>query len=1179
MTTRDLVIALKSKWDGAGTSDAAKGLKAAEESSKKVSRELERLEKQARQQGAAMTQSGAQAGRFAGQLEDVGRTAIKTRRLLEDATRRLPEVEITADSSDAQRAVADLRKRLGDLSGKRIGIDLDARAAADEAGKLRRELVELAAMHPEVVVGANVERAVRDLDRVEREARDLDRRVSVKVDVDGVSAATAALGLVQSALTLIRSSGPATGAAVAAGLAAVPAAAALAANAVVVGLGGALAGIGLAAAHGSDAAQDAIGQLRESVKREAAQMGQPFETVWTAIVLAAERELAELSPVIRRNLSALAPEFEDFAEAGIDSLSELTPAIDGVERAFEAVLQQLGPRMPEIMRNLAAAILAITQAVEDDPQLLEDFAVNISRIAKWAGEAVASLAKLVRTVQENAAAFKAVATFINPAAGALSHFGIEATKSERDSLNLGKAAASAAGDVALIGASADEASAKMREGWAAAFDEFSKLGAVLQSAQQRASGQASLAAAQERAAEVQRRGAEQIARAERDLADVQEQSAERVKAAKARVADAHRQAAEAIEAAQDRVRDAQDAVTAAVEEGAQREADAQRRVQDARARVTEAAVEGGRRIEDAARRLADAQADAASRQVDADRRVQDAHRRTQEAVEDLTAARERAQERLEDLIAAESGSALDEEGAALAIERARQRMEEVNADPESTDLDRREADLAYRQALQRLEEVRRRNAELREDLAEAQRAGIDGSAEVVDAIGRIEDARQAEVEAETAAARQREENNRAIADAEQALADAQTDAARQREDAARQLAEAEAELGRTRVENAKAVKEAQEDLARAEEEAGRVTKDAARSIAEAKAEAAKATRDAARDITDAEQRVREARQEAARDTRNANDSVMESWAKMRGDAKLTSEQLLAELEKQVRDQEAWAANLISLAGRVPDSMLQELAALGPGAAGVVAAAASMTDAELAKFISLHGRSGKEAGDVFARNLQDAGPVLRDIARLHGEQIANKVREGMDGGRRSVFDAARAIGIDINNGIGGERTVTIFIKSEFQDELSRAALRQAAAMADGGILTYADGGIRHFAAGGEHHVAQIASPSTIRVWAEPETGGEAYIPLAASKRGRSEDILSEVADRFGGRYLRPMPISWPVSNPASGGALRPMPVYNITVNGGLDGGAQIGARVVHAIQEYERRSGSSWRRTP
>jgi SLT domain-containing protein len=54
----------------------------------------------------------------------------------------------------------------------------------------------------------------------------------------------------------------------------------------------------------------------------------------------------------------------------------------------------------------------------------------------------------------------------------------------------------------------------------------------------------------------------------------------------------------------------------------------------------------------------------------------------------------------------------------------------------------------------------------------------------------------------------------------------------------------------------------------------------------------------------------------------------------------------------------------------------------------------------------------------------------------------------------------------------------------------------------------------FAEGTEDHRAQIARPNQLRVWAEPETGGEAYIPLAQRKRARSTAILSKVAQHFG-----------------------------------------------------------------
>ncbi|MFF6866636.1 hypothetical protein [Streptomyces ardesiacus] len=72
-------------------------------------------------------------------------------------------------------------------------------------------------------------------------------------------------------------------------------------------------------------------------------------------------------------------------------------------------------------------------------------------------------------------------------------------------------------------------------------------------------------------------------------------------------------------------------------------------------------------------------------------------------------------------------------------------------------------------------------------------------------------------------------------------------------------------------------------------------------------------------------------------------------------------------------------------------------------------------------------------------------------------------------------------------------------------------------ADGAVVDYyADGGTR------ETHVAQIARAGEWRVWAEPETMGEAYIPFAPSKRRRSRVIAEETVRRLGGD---PRSIDW------------------------------------------------------
>jgi hypothetical protein len=68
----------------------------------------------------------------------------------------------------------------------------------------------------------------------------------------------------------------------------------------------------------------------------------------------------------------------------------------------------------------------------------------------------------------------------------------------------------------------------------------------------------------------------------------------------------------------------------------------------------------------------------------------------------------------------------------------------------------------------------------------------------------------------------------------------------------------------------------------------------------------------------------------------------------------------------------------------------------------------------------------------------------------------------------------------------------------------------------GGSTNANGNIfTAFAGGGfENHTAQIAPAGAMRLWAEPETGGEAYIPLAPSKRARSKAIWEETGRLLG-----------------------------------------------------------------
>lgn len=72
-----------------------------------------------------------------------------------------------------------------------------------------------------------------------------------------------------------------------------------------------------------------------------------------------------------------------------------------------------------------------------------------------------------------------------------------------------------------------------------------------------------------------------------------------------------------------------------------------------------------------------------------------------------------------------------------------------------------------------------------------------------------------------------------------------------------------------------------------------------------------------------------------------------------------------------------------------------------------------------------------------------------------------------------------------------------------------------ALANGGILGVKRSlAVKRFANGAENHVAQIAAAGAMRLWAEPETGGEGYLPLAPAKRSRTIPMWWEIGRRLG-----------------------------------------------------------------
>lgn len=195
--------------------------------------------------------------------------------------------------------------------------------------------------------------------------------------------------------------------------------------------------------------------------------------------------------------------------------------------------------------------------------------------------------------------------------------------------------------------------------------------------------------------------------------------------------------------------------------------------------------------------------------------------------------------------------------------------------------------------------------------------------------------------------------------------------------------------------------------------------------------------------------------------------------------------------------------------------LDENTVSGSGNAAMLAGVAGAAQEAAAKQFEVDKStmSAKAAADKYAGTLADQRSKFEAAARAAGfsatevQNLANKVFALPSSKQLEITaETAQAQGaIDNLVRLNSGRVVRISVQASNDTPGSWTG---GLTKADGGLVDYyADGGMA------ENHVAEIAPAGAWRVWAEPETGGEAYIPLAESKRSRSLAIWEETGRRL------------------------------------------------------------------
>lgn len=332
--------------------------------------------------------------------ETGGAFAQGFKKRLETAFKTLPKAEITADSSEAQQRVQQLRRQLEEMSQRTIGVDVDAATAVGELRALRAELDEVAATaeldvradtvaasrqldglltqigevdstYAEVDVDADTAAARAQLTATEQQADQLDRkRVDIDVDVDAEDALAglAMLGIAAAGIAAIP-----VGATLAAGLAGI-APAAVAATA-------ALGGLALVAVPAlSDIAE--VMQLQEQAA-----------TGSEAAVEAYEAALAEMSPAAR----TLMGDWEDLTDEFGEWRSELEAPVLGLFSQGIGILSGRFQALTPLVEGTAGAVSGLLDRL--DTALGSPFWTEFgNRVSEFAPQAVTSFGSIAGSI-------------------------------------------------------------------------------------------------------------------------------------------------------------------------------------------------------------------------------------------------------------------------------------------------------------------------------------------------------------------------------------------------------------------------------------------------------------------------------------------------------------------------------------------------------------------------------------------------------------------------------------------------------------------------------------------------------------------------------------------------------------------------------------------------------------
>lgn len=166
-------------------------------------------------------------------------------------------------------------------------------------------------------------------------------------------------------------------------------------GALILGLGGALVGVGFAFAAKAKEVQDEFAKTGKVINKVLTDASKPLVPVLTHALKVAQGLVKDFGPILKDAFSVVAPHLQTFIDNLAEALRKLEPAIKPIVEAFGTILDELGPELIPFFEDLAESLTGLAEEFKKQ-ETAKNFADVIGLLLKAIPPAVDLITFLTR---------------------------------------------------------------------------------------------------------------------------------------------------------------------------------------------------------------------------------------------------------------------------------------------------------------------------------------------------------------------------------------------------------------------------------------------------------------------------------------------------------------------------------------------------------------------------------------------------------------------------------------------------------------------------------------------------------------------------------------------------------------------------------------------------------------